>query len=331
MTLRLYGVKWLSLIAGGNALLWMLDGLKLYRRYIKLHGIPDIIHAHSIIQGGILAYKIWQRFGVPYVITEHSSAYARERINDRQKMLAADAVTHASRRFAVSEAFCAFLENYFGVDKGPWDPMPNIVNQMFAEVPIQPLAQGKEEFSFVTIAGLKKIKGIDDLIKAFARAYANEKNVKLVIGGDGPERRQLGSLVQALGLVDRVHFLGRLNREQVLKQLVAADVYVSSSHYETFGVAVVEALALGKPVVATRCGGPNSIVRNLDGLLVEPYDVDALSDALINIQCRIDSYDPEEIRRACIDRYGEAIVTARLIKSYKNILDVPHKDVVRSI
>jgi glycosyltransferase involved in cell wall biosynthesis len=317
--LRWYGIKWLSLFSGGNALLWLRDGIRIYKRYVKRHGVPDIIHAHSAIYGGVLAQRIRQRFGVPYVITEHSSVYVRNMLDDRQRKLAGDAVRLASRRFAVSESLCALLEKYFGMGAGSWETLPNMVNHMFAEYPLQGPVRKSDGFVFVSITALKNNKGVDDLINAFARAFTHKKEVRLVIGGDGAERANLQALVKRLGLESRVRFLGALSRRQVLETVSVADAFVSSSHYETFGVAVVEALALGKPVIVTRCGGPESIVQERDGMLVPTSDVDSLAEAMKVMRNNIEKYDASEIRQACLCRYSEAAVTARLISCYENL------------
>ncbi|MFC1773729.1 glycosyltransferase [Pseudomonadota bacterium] len=318
--LRWYGIKWLSLYSGGNTLLWLRDGMRLYKRYVERHGVPDIIHAHAAIYGGVLAQRISRRFGVPYVITEHSSAYARDILDGRQKRLASDAMSHASRRFAVSQSFCALLEKYFGVAEGSWDTLPNMVNHMFTEFPLQSAKRKADDFVFVSIAALTKNKGVGDLINAFSRAFADVKGVMLVIGGDGVERNHLRALVQELDLVSRVQFLGALSRGQVLEEVSAADAFVSSSHYETFGVAVAEALALGKPVIATRCGGPESTVRKRDGMLVPPSDVVALAGAMTIMRNNIEKYSALEIRHACVRRYSEAAIAERLIAYYKDVL-----------
>ena len=320
--LRWRGIKWLSLFSGGNAVLWLRDGMKLYECYVRHHGVPDIIHAHAAIYGGVLARRISRRFGMPYVITEHSSAYARNLIDDRQRTLADDTARHASQRFAVSESFCAFLEGYFGAGAGAgsWDPMPNMVSHRFSGFPLQDTGRKAGGFVFVSITALRKNKGVNDTVNAFACAFPQEKEVSLVIGGDGAERNHLEALVKQLGLEKRVRFLGALSREQVPEVVSAADAFVSSSHYETFGVAVVEALALGRPVIATRCGGPESIVRNGDGILVPPSDVDALAEAMRAMRNNIEDYDAVEMRHACISRYSETAIAARLIACYRDVL-----------
>ena len=99
-----------------------------------------------------------------------------------------------------------------------------------------------------------------------------------------------------------------------------SDAFVLSSQYETFGVVVIEALALGLPVIATRCGGPESIVRDEDGLLIPIEDISSLAIAMKTIYDNRLKYNAEEIRTACSDRYSEKSVAEQLKTGYAEIV-----------
>lgn len=91
----------------------------------------------------------------------------------------------------------------------------------------------------------------------FARVLEQYPDLLLEIGGDGPEKTKLEELVTKLGINKNIKFLGQLTRDEVKNKMnEESSAFVLSSEYETFGVVVVEALALGKPVIATKCGGP---------------------------------------------------------------------------
>jgi glycosyltransferase involved in cell wall biosynthesis len=144
--------------------------------------------------------------------------------------------------------------------------------------------------------------------------------VILQLVGDGPERVSLQQTACELGVSDQVFFLGLLKRDEVLEKVATATSFVFSSRYETFGVAVIEALALGKPVIATRCGGPESIIEVGDGVLVDVDDVDALSIAMFNMFQNYKTYNLQNIRRSAIDRFGEDAVITRLKAIYEEVL-----------
>ncbi|GAA0680402.1 glycosyltransferase [Dyella marensis] len=314
--LRSPGVNPFPLLHGAAAAWWVRHGLKLYRRYVAEFGRPDVVHAHAALYGGALARQIWLREGVPYVLTEHSSMYPRGRVSHTQARIAREAAREARRRFAVSASFGGFLEGYFGADAGSWEVMPNIVDASFGERPLGEPADGGD-FTFLTVGGLNENKGIHLLFEAFARGFASEPGVRLRIGGHGPERARLEKLAAQLGIADRVAFLGALTRQQVAEELARVQALVHPSRYETFGVAIVEALAMGRPVVATRCGGPEGIVTARDGLLVPVDDIDALARAMHELRANIGHYDAAAIRQACLARFGEAAVVARLREIYE--------------
>ena len=313
--LRSPGVNPFPLLHRAACAWWVRHGLKLYRQYVAEFGRPDVVHAHAALYGGALARQLWLREGVPYVLTEHSSMYPRGKVSRAQARIARDAARDARRKFAVSASFAGFLEGYFGADTGAWEVMPNIVDASFGERPLGEPASG-ESFTFLTVGGLNQNKGIDLLFEAFARGFGNEPGVRLRIGGHGPERARLEKLAAQLGIADRVSFLGALTRQQVAEELARVQALVHPSRYETFGVAIVEALAMGRPVVATRCGGPDGIVAARDGLLVPVDDVDALARAMHQLRVDIDQYNALAIRQACLERFGEAAVVARLRETY---------------
>ncbi|MNQ69616.1 GDP-mannose-dependent alpha-(1-2)-phosphatidylinositol mannosyltransferase [compost metagenome] len=93
-----------------------------------------------------------------------------------------------------------------------------------------------------------------------------------------------------------------------------------ASRYETFGVVIIEALALGKPVVATRCGGPESIVGDGDGLLVPVDDIESLSSAMWKLYRNPSDYNSEQIKRSCIERFSEETIAKSLKSIYEKVL-----------
>ena len=112
-------------------------------------------------------------------------------------------------------------------------------------------------------------------------ALARVEGVQLFVAGEGDERERLERQVHELDLGGRVRFLGAQPRARVLELFAAADAALLSSSWENFPHSVVEALAVGTPVIATAAGGVGEVVRDGDnGLLVAPDDAPALADAI---------------------------------------------------
>ena len=325
-TLRMHGMTWFpKQIPYANYLIWIHSGFKLYRRYVEKYGRPDVIHAHGLLYGGLLAWRIKALERTPFVVTEHCTAYMRGLFAWWELRLAAQAAQAADRRFAVSDAFAQQMVGFLGEAAGRWETFPNVVNRRFTSYPLSPTnalsKTASSPFTFINVAYLtNQRKGIHTLITAFAETFKGDLTTRLKIGGDGKERPRLESLAQTLGIAEQVTFLGALDRDQVRVNMAESDVFVLASRYETFGVVIIEALALGKPVIATRCGGPDRVVREQDGLLVPPDDVTAMAGALRQMRDRHHSYDAVKIRQSCIERYGEAAIAQRLRAVYADVM-----------
>lgn len=135
----------------------------------------------------------------------------------------------------------------------------------------------------ITIVGrLRREKGYPTLFAAAgALARSTDHPLHLIVAGDGPHRSELEQLAAAMPEV-RVHFLG--HQDDVAPWFALADVVAVPSYIEAFGLTAVEAMSAGKPVVATRVGGLTEIIGDrVDGLLVEPHDVDGMASAISEI------------------------------------------------
>lgn len=132
-----------------------------------------------------------------------------------------------------------------------------------------------QPFVYLSVARLVRQKGHDVLLAAFAK----QKDAALVIVGDGELKAALLQQAHRLGIADRVHFLGI--RKDIPELMRAADCFVLASRWEGFGIVLVEAMAAGLPIVATRVDGIVEVVEEgKSGLLVPPENVLALAEAL---------------------------------------------------
>jgi glycosyltransferase involved in cell wall biosynthesis len=319
-TYRQTQVDWMSPLPLVGPRQWVARGLRMVEAYIAAHGRPDIVHAHSLLNAGLLAHRIAAKYGIPYVVTEHSTAFARGRVPRWKMPMATRAVSNASERIAVSEPFRLLMQSIFR-SAGSWIAVPNIVDQSFLSGGLSKGSSTHGSTQFCNVGFMTAKKGQDVLIAAFARAFRGKDNIRLVIAGDGPLRPALEAQAQSLGVGGQVRFAGALSREQVRDLLAASDAFVLSSLVETFGVVVVEALAMGVPVVATRSGGPESIVGPQDGLLVPPGDEAALAMAMAVIAETRDTYRPDRIRERCIERFSGPAIADALSAVYSRALD----------
>ena len=166
------------------------------------------------------------------------------------------------------------LESFSGAIRERGRVIPNPVD--LAPAACAPRGSGR----LVAVGRLVHQKGFDLLLQAFAKIAPEHPEWTLTIWGEGEQRPALETLSADLGLAGRVRLPGLTERPG--QWVAAADVFVLSSRYESFGNVITEAMAAGLPIVAFDCPwGPGDILRDgEDGLLVPPEDVDALAAAL---------------------------------------------------
>ena len=147
-------------------------------------------------------------------------------------------------------------------------------------------APGAEEpVRMVTVGDLVEVKGYTYLLRAMAQVDSELRdNVELVVVGDGSQRDELRSLAQTVGLADRVRFLGRRPASEIPSLLASNDLFVFASLGDVWGLALLEAMAAGLPVIAsTRAGATRDLVVPGTGLVVDPLDVEAFTGAMASM------------------------------------------------
>jgi len=290
----------------------------LYEAYVAQEGHPDLIHVHSAWPVGSGAVSIKQRYGTPFILSEHSSTFLRGTISKFSLREVRKATSEATNRYAVSTRFSRTLEHVLELPDQSFAVMPNSVESSFLLGDVR--GHNSEGFNFLHISGLNKNKNVSVLLNAFAERFKSQEHIKLTIGGRGPESPHLKALSENLGISSQVSFLGALARSKVRDCLAKSDAFVLPSRIETFGVVLVEALATGVPIVATRCGGPEDIVTTDNGILVPVDDIEALGNAMNTIYQNRSSYDPKKLRDDCRARFGSEAITQRWHSIYHEVL-----------
>lgn len=292
---------------------WVRKGLALFELYIKEQGMPKVIHVQSMVLAGPLALAIHKKYNIPYCIMEHSSTFSRGLVKRWQYQYMAEVVQNSSYCLAVSIDLATLLSKVF--ENSTWSFSPNLLNNLFLN---RHESIDKNTNQFCSVANLNKNKGFDVLLQAFALVISHYPNYTLVIGGDGPEKSALQQLAKDIHIDKSVSFKGAISREDVRDLMGGSFCYVLSSHIETFGVVVIEALSQGIPVVATRCGGPESIITPVDGLLVEVNNEKDLADGMIKIIKNCHDFDSLTIRENCINRFSEKAFVSNMSKVYEH-------------
>lgn len=163
--------------------------------------------------------------------------------------------------------------------------------------------------TFASINHWSKVKNPEVLIEAFADLLIEFPDSKLILGGSGELIPTMKNLVNQLNITDAVQFLGNLTRQEVVTTLAQANVYCQSSHYETFSIICVEALAVGRPVIATKIGGMVDFIHETNGILVPEPTKKAWLNALKKMIHTYDQFDLEKISTEICDRYNSKTIS----------------------
>jgi glycosyltransferase involved in cell wall biosynthesis len=307
-----------------NIKLWKRSTIRLFRKYLHINGRPDIILAHSAIWAGLAAAGINKEFNIPYIITEHRSFFVFDKGDARSKVKSYyiphlhEAYNLCTKLIIVSESMKSGLLELFPELGIKIEVIPNMVNGDYFNLPGK--ARVKDPFIFLSAGRLAAVKGLDVLISAFAKLVEKtDKKVLLRIAGRGEMREQLEDKVRSSGLSENVNFLGRVSRENMVKEMQGANCFVLSSSYEAFGVVLIEAMSTGLPVIGTRSGGPESIIDEGCGYLVDPGETARLTEAMLMMINKYEKFNQELIRARVLQQYGSGIITEKYLEAFTHI------------
>lgn len=292
--------------------------IKSIRKSEELFGKIDLIHAHVSYPAGFLSHKLSSILKIPYIITEHMSPFPfnRYRNGKHTNKEIDDAIMNANAVIAVSESHAAQIESY-------GFPKPRVIPNLVDETLFQPLPEpiSLEPFTFFSLGFLEKRKGVHDLIKAISIWNPSAGKVRFGIGGDGEELLTLQALANQLDVNHLITWYGNITRDQAATFMKQCHAFVLPSYAESFGLVYAEAIACGKPVIATKCGGPESIVNATNGLLVPVADPEKLSEALQSIFANYTMYDPQKIRLDFEQRFSRKAVVEKISSLYDEVLN----------
>lgn len=299
---------------------------------IQKHEIGfDLIHAHFTLPSAHCANLLKEKYHVPYVITANEdSGWLQEEIDLADPRIE-NAWIHADQIMTINRKEIPKLEQYnprtISVPYGfvqKYSPLDMHACRDVLNVP----QDAKIVFTFGI---LQKRKGLEYLIEAMDIIRKTRTDVQCYIGGKAEYEKSyetfIKKMVTELNIEDRVHFLGFMNAPDIPAWINACDLFVLPSLEEGFGIAQIEALACGKPVIATKNSGSMDILTDPDvGILCERADPADFARGILLGLTR--SWDPEKIVKFSGKYRGENV--AQIILSvYQDVLSIenlPKKD-----
>lgn len=287
----------------------------------KKFGRPDLVHCNVLLYAGFVAMYLKLRYGLIYILTEHWAGYLEEdgtfkkrsRIGEAVIRIIANnaaAITTVSGKLRDAMIACGIENEYLVI--------PNVVDATKLEC-----CKNKDDMKQILHVSLLKdsTKNVSGIIEAIKDLSLKRKDFELHIVGNGPDRSRLENLSEKYGLLNKmVFFEGLVPVDEVSRYFCQCDFFVLNSNFETFSVVTAEALAHGKPVIATRCGGPEEFVREDCGILIEPRDKDALVNAMDYMLDNFSNYNSQEIREYAINRFSSDSVGEKFLSVYRKVI-----------
>lgn len=282
----------------------------------------DLIHAHMIHPEGAVAHRLSQRYGVPFVVSEHAP-WTTEWFRSRRVRNEALAAAHAAAALLPVSSSVRETMRSFGVEGDRVRVVPvGVDGQLFRPG----RAEDRIHDRILYVGWINYTKGIDVLLRAMNILRSRGERGRLLLVGGAAYRHtrlqeeEIRRLADELDLGDRVSFAGPKPHEEVARLMAESAVIVLPSRAESFGATLIEALASGTPVVATACGGPEDIVTDEVGRLVSNEDPRALADALASVLSDPRRFTPAALRAYALERFGWEKIVPEIAGEYRRVL-----------
>ena len=162
-------------------------------------------------------------------------------------------------------------------------------------------------------------KGIDILLKALKILINGNNEIYLTVVGDGPNKEKYKEYCTKENISKYVNFLDPMPHKELLHKIRNHSVLVISSRIETFSIVGIEAMGLGLPVIATKCGGPEDYITKETGLVVDKENPKLLAESIIFMKKNLKKYNNKKIAAYANKNFSDKVIINKIINIYKNI------------
>lgn len=298
-------------------LLAFFQGINLYLKHI---GRPALCHANVSPRGAWQGLILKYRYGWQYVLSEHWTGFQTKdyhELSSVKKWAIKVGLRKAAVVLPVSKVLQRALMPLASASTR-FEVLPNVL----IDTHLNPLqAPSLKGFNIVSIGIDNYWKNSVGLIEAFKLVLNEIPEAHLHLGGGHPQKADLEDLVKHLGLTEKVTFYGALANEAVLKLIASGQVYVCNSNAESFSVTCIEAMLSGRPVIATRCGGPEEFVTPEVGCLIPVGNNEILAETIISFakQDLSLTFPPAKLRAYAQSHFGMQPIAEKLDSIYRSI------------
>jgi glycosyltransferase involved in cell wall biosynthesis len=288
---------------------------KAIKQYLFVFGKPDIVHVHVPVKAGKLALWLKQKFGIPYLLTEHYGIYndyAEDKFVNRSwwfKRLTKKVIQQATTFLPVSNSLGKAVNKL--VVKKSFQVVFNVVDtNIFKFIP----AASNDEFWFIHVSTMNHPKNADGILRAFAKAYIQNTNLRLRMVGPASEDLRQQAII--LKIEDVVIFTGMLTQQKVASLMQQSNAFVLFSNYENMPCVIAEALCCGLPIISTNVGGIAEVINANNGILVNPKDENALVEAMLTVVHQETAYLKDVISENAKHIFAYEIIGKRIASFY---------------
>jgi len=279
----------------------------------------DIFHAQNFFPAGLVGLLFCSFYKTKLVITEHSGNFDHTNRNFIRRIFIKLAMNYAARVIAVSRHLSSSIKKYN--PKLAIDVIPNPVDTHKFSFVTKKISC-KNQKKILHISSLNHNKGIDYLVVAAQKLKQKRSDFVInIIGGEDVNLIiKYQNIVNSLNLNYTIKILGRKSHDIIPDYLRNCDFFVLPSLRESFGVVLIEAMACGKPLVVTDCGGPSEIINEKIGIIVAPGNVEELTAAIDFMLDNFPKYDPVYISQHARDKFNYKEVGTAISRVYRNIV-----------
>ncbi len=302
-----------------NPLQNFLRRMKAYQLGFKKMQKPHLVHGNVLHNNMLFAVSLKRKYGIPFVISEHWSVFQEQnhhKISKSARFLVKKIAEKASFILPVTENLISGLQK-LGINT----PMKVVGNVVDTDL-FLPNSKASEKFTFLHISNLIALKNPEKIIKAAIDLHQINPHFELQIGGDG-DLKPLQKMIHENNAEGYIKTFGMLSLEQVSDKMKAANCFVLFSDYENQPCVILESLASGIPIIATKVGGIPEIVDKKRGILVENNNEDALLEAMKRmLEKNVELDSSEDLRKYVIENFSKSVIAEKFSKIYNKVLNV---------
>lgn len=278
---------------------------------------PDIVHAHAARPGAVIATRALKGFSIPLVTTEHKGNLRAFWLLEHGRRQIETAYKSSHSVIAVSNSLKKSILKFFPDVEHKVFVVYNGIDTDFFSIMPEKIDGTRLPNRILFMGGLAQGKGLECLMKACSLL---QMDYRLTVAGPNATDDQVRPIAERFGIEKRTTGVGIVRREQVAALLNEHDVLAVASHYETFGLVVAEALACGTPVVATRCGGVEEILRAPYGRFIPVEDAQAMAEELEYVLTTMETYPAGAARQHVVDNFSMERLVSQLEETYRRVL-----------